>query len=263
MAEPRSLRRQRRRTSEKAKGSGKFWLGLARAVFYPATRLLARTRVRGLHNMPAEGPALLVLNHVSHLDPVFDAVTVHRGARVPRFLAKSTLWNTPVLGKTLTGVEQIPVYRGAGDARRSLRDAHDALRRGKVLLIYPDGTITKDPDGWPMNPRLGVAHLALTNDVPVIPVARWGTREIYDGYNKRFSPLPRKSVIYTIGEPLDLDEYRGREHDTAALREVARLVMWRSRELLGEIRGERPPEEFYSPVRKSSREPTRDDDGAA
>lgn len=263
MAEPRSLRRQRRRTSEKGEGSGKFWLGLARVVFYPATRLLSRTRVSGLHHLPAEGPALLVFNHVSHLDPVFDAVTVHRGARVPRFLAKNTLWNVPVLGRTLTGVDQIPVYRGTSDAQRSLRDAHGALRRGKVLLIYPDGTITKDPDGWPMNPKLGVAHLALTNDVPVIPAARWGTREIYDGYAKRFRPFPPKPVTYKFGAPLDLAEYRGREHDTAVLREVARLIMSRSRELLGEIRDEQPPEEFHSPVRKRKPKQGRDDDGAA
>lgn len=263
MAEPRSLRRQRRRTSEKAGGGGEFWLGLARAVFYPATRLLARTRVRGLHHLPAEGPALLVFNHVSHLDPVFDAVTVHRGARVPRFLAKSSLWKIPVLGGMLTGVDQIPVYRGTRDAQRSLQDAHGALQRGKVLVIYPDGTITKDPDGWPMTPKLGVAHLALANDVPVIPVARWGTREIYDGYNKRFRPLPRKSVTYQFGPPLDLDEFRGREQDAAVLREVARLAMTRSRELLGEIRGEQPPEQFHSPARKSTPEAARDDDGAA
>nr|WP_228046399.1 lysophospholipid acyltransferase family protein [Saccharopolyspora sp. HNM0983] len=236
---------------------------MARVVFYPATGLLARTRVTGLHNVPADGPALVVLNHVSHLDPVFDAVAVHRGARVPRFLAKSSLWKVPVLGGVLTGVDQIPVHRGSTDARRSLQAAHDALQRGKVLIIYPDGTITKDPTGWPMNPKLGVAQLALRNDVPVIPAARWGTRDIYDGYNKRFRPFPRKQVTYAFGEPLDLEQYRGGEHDTAVLREVARLAMSRSRELLGGIRGEQPPEAFYSPARKGAADQARDDDGAA
>lgn len=251
MREPRNLRRRRRATKELGSpGTGKFWLGLAAAVFYPLTLLLSRTRAVGLERIPAEGPVLLVLNHVSHLDPVYDAVAVHRAARVPRFLAKSTLWNTPVLGKVLVGVQQIPVYRGTSDAQKSLSDAHRALNGNMVVLIYPDGTITKDPEGWPMHPRVGVARLALDHpDVPVIPVARWGTREIYDHYKKKFRPFPRKTVTIKIGEPLDLSGYRDAEVDNRVLREVTDLAMRRVRELLGEIRGERPPEEFYSQAR--------------
>ncbi|MER7010124.1 lysophospholipid acyltransferase family protein [Saccharopolyspora sp. NPDC000359] len=237
---------------------GKFWLGLARAVFYPLTAALARTEVRGLHHIPADGPALIVLNHVSHLDPVFDAVTVHRAGRVPRFLAKHTLWNVPVLKSVLVGVEQIPVYRGTADAQKSLRDAHEALERGKAIVIYPDGTITKDPDGWPMTPKVGVARLALAHDIPVIPAARWGTKEIYDHYAKRFRPFPRKTVKFAFGEPLDLSAHRGADPDGQALREVTQLTMRRVRELLGEIREEQPPTEFFSPARKK-----RGDDGAA
>ena len=230
---------------------GIFWLGLARWVFYPLTHLLARVRVRGAHNIPAEGGALIVLNHVSHLDPIFDAVTVHRAARVPRFMAKNSLWNFPLLRNVLVGVDQIPVYRGTTDAHKSLREAHSGLERGKVLVIYPDGTITKDPDGWPMTPKVGVARLALANDIPVIPVARYGTREIYDHYNKKFRPFPRKSVNYVIGEPLDLSAYRGEEPDVETIREVTNLAMTRVRELLGEIREEQPPTEFYAPARKN------------
>lgn len=250
MAEPRNIRRARRRTIERGRaGLGKLWLGLAVVVFYPLQMLLARTRFEGLDRIPAQGPALLVLNHVSHLDPVYDAVTVHRAGRLPRFLAKNTLWNVPVLRRVLTGVDQIPVYRGTADAQQSLRDAHDALTRDKVILIYPDGTITKDPDGWPMTPKPGVARLALEHDVPVIPVARWGTREIYDHYKKRFRPLPRKQVTYRIGEPIDLSAHREEEESPRVLREVTELTMTRVRELLGEIRQEEPPNEFYSGAR--------------
>jgi 1-acyl-sn-glycerol-3-phosphate acyltransferase len=260
VAEPRSLKRQRRNTRERGRGGwGRFWVALAAFVFYPLTALLSRTRVTGLERIPAEGPVLLVFNHVSHLDPVYDAVTVHRAGRLPRFLAKSTLWNVPVLKHVLRGVEQIPVYRGTADAQKSLEEAHQALGEDKVLVIYPDGTITKDPDGWPMTPRVGVARLALNHKVPVIPVARWGTREIYDGYNKKFRPLPRKQITFHIGEPIDLDGYRGRPVDNQLLREVTELTMRRVRELLAEIRGEQPPAGFYSPARKRE----RGDDGAA
>lgn len=252
MADPRSLRRARRKTREGVSGVvAVFWLTLARIVFYPVTMLLSRVRVSGTDRIPAEGAAILVLNHVSHLDPVYDAVTVHRAARLPRFLAKNTLWNVPGLSSVLVAIEQIPVFRGTTDAQKSLQEAHNALEEGKVLLIYPDGTITKDPDGWPMTPKVGVARLALDHDVPVIPVARWGTREIYDHYAKRFRPFPRKQVTYRFGEPIDMSAHRGKEHDSKVLREVAELSMSRVRGLLGDIRSEQPPAGFYSPAKKS------------
>lgn len=250
MPEPRNLRRQRRATNERGSpGLGHFWLGLARVVFYPLSTLLARVRVLGLKHLPATGPVLLVFNHVSHLDPIYDAVAVHRAGRVPRFLAKNTLWNVPVLKGVLTGVQQIPVYRGTTDAQKSLADAHKALTEDKVILIYPDGTITKDPDGWPMSPRVGLARLALEHDIPVVPAARWGTREIYDHYKKKFRPLPRKRVTYNFGEPVDLSAYRGREVDNHTLREVSEVTMSRVRDLLAEIREEPAPDHFYSPAR--------------
>lgn len=255
MAEPRSLRGRRR--NEKLPGTGKFWLGLARWIFYPLTMLLSTVRVRGHERIPEDGPALIVLNHVSHLDPVFDAVMVHRSGRVPRFMAKNSLWNVPVLKNVLSGTGQIPVYRGTADAQKALQAGHDGLKTGKAIVIYPDGTITKDPEGWPMTPKPGIARLALTHDIPVIPAARWGTRDIYDHYNKKFRPFPRKTVNYVFGEPLDLSAYRSDNPDAEALRAVSRLAMTKVRDLLGELRDEKPPTEFYSPARK----PKGDDGG--
>lgn len=250
--QPQSLRRSRRQTLERGRnGIGKFWLGLAIAVFYPLRALLSKTEVIGLERLPAKGPVLLVLNHVSHLDPIYDAVTVHRAGRLPRFLAKNTLWNVPVLRGILRGVDQIPVYRGTTDAQKSLQEAHRALGNDLVILIYPDGTLTRDPQGWPMTPKFGVARLALEHDVPVVPVARWGTREIYDHYNKKFRPLPRKKVTMKIGEPIDLSAYRNQEADARALRQVSELTMSRVRDLLADIRGEAAPDEFYSAANKS------------
>lgn len=250
MAKEHNLRRERKATKESAGRAGGFWIGLAASVFYPLTALLARTKVIGARNVPAEGAALLVFNHVSHLDPIYDAVTVHRTARIPRFLAKNTLWNVPVLKNVLSGAKQIPVFRGTADARKSLMEAHKALESGLAILIYPDGTITKDPQGWPMSPKVGVARLALEHDVPVIPAARWGTRDIYDQYEKKFRPLPRKQVTFKFGEPLDMSDYRGRTIDNQLLREVTDLTMSRVRELLADIREEPAPSEFYSPVRR-------------
>lgn len=227
---------------------GGFWVGLTAVIFYPLTWLLG-WRVEGLDRVPSSGPALLVANHVSYLDPVYSAVFVHRARRVPRFLAKNTLWGIPVLGSILSGSGQIPVYRESMDAQRSLRAGAEALTRDKVVVIYPEGTITRDPDGWPMHSRTGVARLALSGEVPVLPMVHWGTREVYDHYGKRFRPLPRKRVVVRCGDPIDLSAYRGRELDATLLREVTDHLMAKVRDLLAEVRQEPAPRDFFKRAR--------------
>lgn len=224
---------------------GGFWVAFAAVVFYPLAWLCARGRYEGLEHVPAEGGALVVANHVSHFDPVFTALQVHRARRVPRFLAKHSLWAVPVLGPVLRGSGQIPVYRESADAQQSLRDGTAALNGGKVVVIYPEGTITRDPAGWPMHSRTGVARLALSTDVPVVPTIHWGTREVLDGYAKKFRPLPRTTVTVRSGPPVDLSAYRGRPVDSALLREVTDLLMARVRDLLAEVRAEPAPAEFF------------------
>ena len=140
---------------------------------------------------------------------------------------------------------QIPVYRESADAQNSLREGEQALREGKIVVIYPEGTITRDPDGWPMHSRTGVARLALGADVPVIPGVPGGTREDNDHYRKKFRPLPRRDIVVRAGDPVDLSEYRGRPVDAALLREVTDLLMVRVRDLLAEVRGEPAPAVFF------------------
>ncbi|MGH3521022.1 MAG: lysophospholipid acyltransferase family protein [Haloechinothrix sp.] len=219
---------------------GGFWVAVAAVMFYPLT-WIARQIYRSAERVPREGGALLAFNHVSHLDPVTDAVFVHRQKRVPRFMAKDSLIKVPLLGRALVGSGGIPVYRGTNSAGDSLKDAHKALREGKVVVIYPEGTITRDPDGWLKNSYTGVARLALEDDVPVIPIARWGTNYILDGYRKKFRPLPRKSVTFLVGDPVDLSAYRDLPQTSAVLREVTDLIMADVLALLAEIRGEQPP----------------------
>ncbi|GLY53998.1 lysophospholipid acyltransferase family protein [Lentzea sp. NBRC 102530] len=226
---------------------GGFWVGVAAAIVYPLSGLLGRRKYLHGDRIPREGAALLVMNHISHLDPIYDAVFTHRNGRVPHFLAKHSLWNIPIAGRILRGAKQIPVYRGTSDAQQSLRAAHEALADGQVVVIYPEGTITKDPDAWPMNSRTGVARLALQHDGPVIPIARWGTVDIYDHYKKRFRPFPRKTVTYLVGEPIDLSEFKAREESLAVLREVTDLLMTNVKGLLSEVRGVEAPEGFYGP----------------
>lgn len=219
---------------------GGFWVGAAAVLFYPVSWIGKRVYT-GAERIPREGPALIVMNHVSHMDPAVDAVFVHRQKRVPRFLAKDSLARTPIFGKILLGAGSIPVYRGSAQAGDSLRAAHQALAEGKIVVIYPEGTITKDPRGWPKRSHTGVARLALDNDVPVIPVARWGTQQILDFYHKKVRLLPRTTVTHAVGDPVDLSAYRDKPQTGALLREVTELLMDRVTELLADVRGEEPP----------------------
>jgi 1-acyl-sn-glycerol-3-phosphate acyltransferase len=224
---------------------GGFWIALSAAFFYPVGWLSAHPRFEGLEHIPREGGVVVAANHISHIDPIYSGLAVHLARRVPRFLAKDSLWRVPVLGTVLRATQQIPVFRGSADAKASLREGVTALEQGKVLVVYPEGTISRDPEHWPMQPRTGVARLALSSDAPVVPMVHWGTQDVLDGYRKQFRPLPRTTVTVRCGEPVDLSAYRGRSIDAALLREVTDLIMGRVRDLLAEVRAETAPEGFY------------------
>jgi 1-acyl-sn-glycerol-3-phosphate acyltransferase len=233
---------------------GGFWVAFAAVVIYPLGWLVARARYEGRQHLPADGGALVVANHISHLDPVYSALFVHSARRVPRFLAKHSLWRVPLLRWVLVGSGQIPVYRDSADARQSLREGTNALQEGKVVVIYPEGTITKDPTGWPMRAHTGAARLALDNDVPVLTAARWGTNHILDGYTKKFRPFPRKRIHIDVSEPVDLSAYRDRPVTNELLREVTDLLMSRVKDQLAKIRQEQAPDGFYEPAKARRRQ---------
>ncbi|MFD1048513.1 lysophospholipid acyltransferase family protein, partial [Kibdelosporangium lantanae] len=153
--------------------------------------------------------------------------------------------------RVIAGAGTIPVYRGTTNAGDSLRAADKALSEGKVICIYPEGTITKDPDFWPMRSFPGVARLALKHDVPVLPIGRWGTQEILNGYTKKFRPFPRKTVTTYVGEPVDLSQFRDGEPSNVTLVRATEKVMTEVKKLIAEIRDEPAPKGFYTPPRRS------------
>lgn len=226
-----------------------FWVWMTALIFYPLA-WLGKVVPTGAEHVRRQGGVLLVMNHVSHLDPPVDAVFVHRNGRVPRFLAKESLFRTPVFKHLISGSGSIPVYRRTTGAADSLSAANEALRTGKLVIIYPEGTITKDPNGWPMRSRTGAARLALDNDVPVLTVARWGTNFILDGYAKKFRPFPRKRIYIDVSEPVDLSAYRGKPVTNELLREVTNLLMGRIKDQLATVRQVQAPEGLYEPARR-------------
>jgi 1-acyl-sn-glycerol-3-phosphate acyltransferase len=232
-------------------------LGLSRRlvalVLAPLIGRVFRLSWGGQEHVPQSGGVILVANHVSYADPFGLARFVYDSGRFPSFLAKESLFRIPVVGAILRRVGQIPVRRGSRDARDALRDAVAAVRAGECVCIYPEGTVTRDPDWWPMTPKTGVARLALETGAPVVPVAQWGAQFVYDRYRGRVDFLPRKTVRCLAGPAVDLSEYRDRPVTAELLREVSEKVMGAVRDLLGEIRGEAPPEGFFDPQRGEER----------
>ncbi|MGH3736929.1 MAG: lysophospholipid acyltransferase family protein [Micromonosporaceae bacterium] len=222
------------------------WLWFVRLTLYPAVKGLFRLEFRGAENIPASGGAIVALNHVSYADFGTSVNYLYgNAARIPRFMVKSGVFKTFFVGRLLTDCKQIPVDRGAATAAESLKAAVAATEAGELVTIYPEGTVTRDPDWWPMAAKTGVARLALATDVPVIPVAVWGAQYAVDKYNKKYSLFPRKTVTYQAGPPVDLSPYRGKPQSAELLREVTDVIMRAVREQLADVRGETPPEEFY------------------
>ncbi len=96
-----------------------------------------------------------------------------------------------------------------------------------------------------MQARTGVARLALSSDVPVVPVAQWGPQHALDVARRKVRPFPRHEVWTVAGPPLDLSAYRDREITAELLREVTDVIMSAVRDLLAEVRHEAAPAEFY------------------
>jgi 1-acyl-sn-glycerol-3-phosphate acyltransferase len=224
-------------------------------VLYPLISAAFKRRWWRSERIPSQGPAIVAINHVSYADPFVVARFVWDTGRLPRFLAKASLFKLPILGRIITGAGQIPVYRGSADAAQSLQGAVEALQRGEMVLIYPEGTVTRDPNFWPMQAKTGIARLSLlAPDVQVIPVGQWGAQHFVDFYARKFRPLPRKTVSVSVGEPVDLSAYAGAEPTAQVLREMTDVIMVAVRDQVAELRGEAPPAKFFPrPVGSGSR----------
>ena len=247
---PRLKKLRRPGRGEKLGAAWRFvWL-----VLYAPFSLLIQSRYRDLERMPQQGGAILVTNHVSHVDPFLVAKMVIDGARTPRFLAKDTIFDVPVVGAAMRAMGHIPVRRGTADARQSLSAAVDALRAGRIIVLHPEGTVTRDPEGWPMNGKTGAARLALlVPEVPVIPVAQWGVQNSIDLYRKKVRLVPRPRHVVAIGEPIDLSAYRDAPPTVKVLNEITDLIMRRLRADVAELRGlPEPAGELYHWVRPQS-----------
>ena len=202
---------------------------IAKGILKPFLHNWFRWNLEGLENIPRKGGALLAFNHISYLDPLATAYTVDKARRVPRFLAKSELFQDKRIAWILRGAKQIEVKRGTATAPMALDNAFKALAKGEIVVVFPEGTISEDPDLRPLPPKSGVARLALGSSVPLIPCGVWGTQNIWPkGFAKNWWP-PRQDVLVRVGEPMKVtgdpsstDDWRRVSEEVMA--EIERLV---------------------------------------
>ena len=224
-----------------------FWFGVIVAIVKPFMIVFTKCRFTGRENMPRSGGVVYVPNHISHFDPVVLGYFIWECRRIPRFLGKASVFKIPVLGSIISGAGQIPVYRDSAQAADAFRDAVAAVERGECVGVYPEGTITRDPDLWPMTGKTGAARIALMTGCPVIPVANWGAQDILRSYTGkvRFRLLPRKTLQVRAGAPVDLSAFEGKPLTNQLLHEATEVIMAEVAATLGELRGETPPKELY------------------
>jgi 1-acyl-sn-glycerol-3-phosphate acyltransferase len=190
-------------------------------VCLPPLRFWFRLHHEHLDRIPSTGPAIIACNHISYLDPLTNGDAVVRAGRRPRFLAKEDLFRIPIVGRAFRGAGQIPVSRGTRN-RSWLDRALTALARGELIVVYPEGTVTKRDDGLPMEGKTGVVRLALASGVPITPMASWGSQAVWQKSGKGSLKFGRP-IWTTVGEPIELPVIR--EGEQPALRESTAQVM--------------------------------------
>lgn len=223
-----------------------FWYRLAAALCKPPLLVFFKRDWRGAEHIPATGGFITAVNHNSYLDPLAYGHFQYNTGRVPRFLAKDGLFRKGFVGAVIRGSGQIPVYRESTDASSAFRDAVAAIERGECVAFYPEATLTRDPELWPMAGKTGAARVALLTKAPVIPVAQWGAHEALPPYGKP-RLFPRKTFRVLAGPPVDLSAYYAVEPTPEVLAEATEAIMDAITKLLEELRGEPAPAERYDP----------------
>jgi 1-acyl-sn-glycerol-3-phosphate acyltransferase len=241
------------------------WRRVTTTAFPPLIRALMKRDWHGREHIPREGGVIVAANHLSYVDWAAVALFVYESGRYPAFLIKSSVFDVRGVGAFLRACGQFPVQRGHVDAALVLREAERGVRKGECLVIYPEGTATRDPDLWPMVAKTGVARLALNTGAPVIPLAHWGAQDILAYGSRKPHLFPRRTVQMMAGPPVDLSAYLGQPLNRDVLRAATRAVMSDITALVARMRDEPAPAVPYdrAAARRAAQEASADSAGDA
>lgn len=167
-------------------------------------------------SVPAElrgRPVILAANHIGVFDPVVVMAACRSQGLAPRFMAAGGLFRVPGLGLVLRSAGLIRVDRRSPTVAHALGAARAALTEGCAVAAYPEGRISLDPGIWPERGKTGLARLALSCGVPVIPVSQWGAHEVmvWHGWAAMLARLARSVVTRPVvrvhfGPAVDLSD---------------------------------------------------------
>jgi 1-acyl-sn-glycerol-3-phosphate acyltransferase len=217
------------------------------AVLKPLLMLFTRRRWLDGEKLPAEGGCILVANHISHVDPLTFAHLVYDHGRLPRYLAKREVFAVPFVGWVVRSAGQIPVSRLTTVASAAFDAAVQAVERGECVVVYPEGTITRDAGLWPMTGKTGAARIALRTGAPVVPVGQWGAHRILPPYTRTPRLLPPRLVEMKVGDPVPMEDLRDSPTTPAVLQEATDRIMDAITLLVADLRGEQPPTVRFDP----------------
>jgi 1-acyl-sn-glycerol-3-phosphate acyltransferase len=177
-----------------------------------------RIAVTGLEHLPRTGGALVAVNHISYVDFIYGGLPVVDAGRLPRFMAKRELFDHRFTGPLMRRLRHIEVDRADGES--SLGVALDYLRRGEVVGIFPEATISRSFEIKDL--KTGAARIAAAAGVPLVPLVLWGTQRMMTKDQPRdFSR--GTAITATVGPPVPLTgEARA---DTAALKTVMTALL--------------------------------------
>ena len=216
-------------------------------VVIPLLNAVTKRTWQGAENIPKSGPAIIISNHMSYADVLFFAQFLFKNGRAPRFIGKRSVFNVPVIGRILLAAGQIPVDRESTHASKALDHAVAALKAGHLIGIYPEGTLTRDENLWPMVAKTGAARLAIITQLPIVPVAAWGIAEVLPPYNKVPRIWRRSKITLRAGKAIDMSPWYGKQDDPVALAQATAHMMDVLTTLLEEIRGEKRPAQIFNP----------------
>jgi 1-acyl-sn-glycerol-3-phosphate acyltransferase len=197
--------------------------------------------------IPATGGCILVFNHVSHADPLTAAHIVYDNGRLPRYLAKSGLFKNKALSYFLRSAGQIPVERLSKNAKGAFDAAVAAVRAGECVVVYPEGTLTRDPDLWPMTGKTGAARIALETGCPVIPIGQWGAHDLLYPYAKKPRLFPRTQITMKVGDPVVLDDLIPQPRTAQVINEATTRIMDALTHLVEGLRNAKAPAVRFDP----------------
>lgn len=228
-----------------------FGFRIGAGILMPILRLITKRTWLNTEKIPKSGPVVFYSNHVSYLDALVFAHYFFENGRALRFIGKEAVFKIPIVGWVLYKAEQIPVKRESNSAAVALSEAIAALKMGHAIGIYPEGTLTRDPDLWPMTGKTGAVRLAIASGAPLIPVAQWGDHKILAPYSKFLKIFPLKPVALKCGDPIDLSKWAGKVDDPAAMEEATNYAMRILADMVGELRNEPAPAQLFD-LRKSN-----------